>query len=240
MKVRTSDVSSALFRRAIVTGASSGLGLALVRLLRAQDVVVVGVARDADRLDQAMRPLGALALAHDVGNDDTEALAARLLDLAGGPPDLVVHAASTLGPLTVGDDPMPRLVDVDGPQLAEVFAVNTLGPARLLRSLHRSMRRQGGVFAAISSDAAVEAYPGWGAYGASKLALDHLLRVWAQEENGLRFLSFDPGEMDTPMHAAAMPTADRSTLRAPDDAAAELLRRLHGAFADVRKAGRAA
>ena len=80
-----------------------------------------------------------------------------------------------------------------------------------------------GTIAVISSDAALEAYPGWGAYGASKLALDHLLRVWAEEEGRLRFVSFDPEEMDTAMHAAAFPDADRSSLKAPTQAAAELL-----------------
>lgn len=78
----------------------------------------------------------------------------------------------------------------------------------------------------ISSDAATERYPGWGPYGASKAALDHLVGVWAAEVPALRFLSFDPGEMDTAMHAAAMPRADRSTLARPRAVAAAILARL--------------
>ena len=85
--------------------------------------------------------------------------------------------------------------------------------------------RGGGVVVQISSDAAVEAYPGWGAYGASKAAADHLLRVLAAELDGtgVRCVAFDPGEMDTAMHAAALPDADRTALRTPDSVATELL-----------------
>jgi len=77
----------------------------------------------------------------------------------------------------------------------------------------------------VSSDAAVNAYPTWGAYGASKAALRHLTAIWDAElsEQGVRFLSVDPGDMDTPLHALAVPDADRSSLRRPEDAAQELL-----------------
>jgi NAD(P)-dependent dehydrogenase (short-subunit alcohol dehydrogenase family) len=215
--------SRSAFRRALITGASRGLGRALAEQLAQDGTLVVGVARHEAELRAALEPIGGLALVADIGRDDADALAARGQALAGGPFDLIIHAAGALGPLQDGEDPMPRLVSVDAASLRQVFEVNTLGPARLIRSLHRSMREEGGTIAVISSDAAVEAYPGWGAYGASKLALDHLLRVWALEEEHLRFVSFDPGEMDTVMHAAAFPSADPQTLKPPAQAAAELL-----------------
>lgn len=213
--------------RALVTGASRGLGLALTEALRQRGTRVVGVARREAPLRAALEPLGALALASDVGADDADAVVARATSLAGGPFDLFVHAASTLGPLGDDDeDPMPRLADVGREALRRTFAVNALGPALWIRALHRTMRRGGGTVVVISSDAAVERYPGWGPYGASKAALDHLIGVWAAEEPALRFLAFDPGEMDTAMHAAAMPQADRSGLADPRAVAHAILDRL--------------
>jgi NAD(P)-dependent dehydrogenase (short-subunit alcohol dehydrogenase family) len=96
----------------------------------------------------------------------------------------------------------------------------------LMGALAASAREgRGAVVLNISSDAAVNAYPGWGAYGASKAALQHLTRIWGEEHapDGVRFLSLDPGDMDTPMHAAAVPDADPSTLKRPEAAARELL-----------------
>ncbi len=202
------DNQHALPQRALITGASRGLGLALTEALRAGGATVVGVARDEGRLRAALEPLGAFALPADVGSADPEALATRAAHLAGGPFDLFLHAASTLGPL--GDDPtdpMPRLAETSSEALARTFAVNVLGPASLVRAVHRTMRRNGGTVVVISSDAAIERYPGWGPYGASKAALD-------------------PGEMDTAMHAAAMPRADRSLLADPRTVAAGILARL--------------
>jgi NAD(P)-dependent dehydrogenase (short-subunit alcohol dehydrogenase family) len=78
---------------------------------------------------------------------------------------------------------------------------------------------------AITSDASVEAYPGWGAYSITKAALDHMTRVFAAElrDSGVQFLSIDPGDMDTEMHAAALPDADPTTLQKPADAAHRLV-----------------
>ncbi|ACY17262.1 SDR family NAD(P)-dependent oxidoreductase [Haliangium ochraceum] len=213
-------------RRVLITGASRGLGLALATQLRARGAIVVGIARDAQALRAALEPLGALPLAADLGSADADALATRASSLAGGPFDLFIHAASTLGPLGEGDDPMPRLTALDAAAMAQVFAVNALGPAALVRALHRSMRTGSGTIAVVSSDAAEHFYPGWGAYGASKTALDHLVRTWAVEEQQLRFVSVDPGEMDTRMHADAMPGADRNSLAAPADVASAILAQL--------------
>lgn len=106
-----------------------------------------------------------------------------------------------------------------------MLEVNLLGPFRLTRALVGGMALRGaGLVVAVSSDAAVTAYPGWGGYGVSKAALDHLQRSWAEElkESGVRFLSVDPGEMDTRMHAQALPDADRSTLASPTAVAARI------------------
>jgi NAD(P)-dependent dehydrogenase (short-subunit alcohol dehydrogenase family) len=131
--------------------------------------------------------------------------------------DVVVHNASILGPL-----PLPLLADMACEDLEQVLAANLVGPFRLTKVLVGQMLlRERGLVVHLSSDAATNAYPRWGAYGASKAALDHLARVWAAElaGTGVRFLGIDPGEMDTDMHAAAMPEADRGSLARPEEVA---------------------
>ena len=103
--------------------------------------------------------------------------------------------------------------------------VNLIGPFRLTKAVVGSMALRGrGLIVGISSDAAVVGYPGWGAYGVAKAALDHLIRTWAAElaDSNVRFLSIDPGEMDTDMHAAALPEADRASLADPAEVAARI------------------
>jgi NAD(P)-dependent dehydrogenase (short-subunit alcohol dehydrogenase family) len=138
-----------------------------------------------------------------------------------GPVDLLVNAASTLGPV-----PLRLLLDTDCEDLARALAVNVVGPFRLTKALAGAMVLRGrGLIVNVSSDAAVQAYARWGAYGASKAALDHLGRIWAAEleGTGVRLLTVDPGEMDTRMHADAMPDADRSQLATPAAVAARLV-----------------
>lgn len=206
-------------RRALVTGASRGLGRALAHELARRGAVVFGVARDADEISAAMRDVGHAVVA-DVGAAGApEAIAAQVAELGGV--DVLIHNASTLGPT-----PLPALADLDDRALERVFEVNVLGPQRLTRALLGPMRRaKRGWVVAISSDAAVEAYEGWGAYGASKAALDQLTRVLAVEleGTGIRALAIDPGEMNTTMHAAAMPDADPQTLADPKDVARAIL-----------------
>lgn len=182
------------------------------------------MARHAAALEEVVAEIEAfggraVALVADVGAPDPSGLVARAL--AHGPIDLLIHNASTLGPV-----PMPPLAELPDGSLSDVFEVNALGPQRITRALLGTMRSQPeAAIVSISSDAAVEAYPGWGAYGSSKAALDHLMRVLAAElaDTHVRVVAVDPGEMDTQMHADALPDADPSTLADPGDVAAQLL-----------------
>lgn len=161
------------------------------------------------------------ALAFDIGEKTAiHALAAAAADLVG-PVDLLVHNASELGPT-----PLRPLLDTECEDLERVLAVNLVGPFRLSKVVAGSMALRGrGTIVHVSSDAAVQAYAGWGAYSVSKAALDHLARLFAVElaERGIRVVSVDPGEMDTRMHAAALPDVEPATLARPEDVAERLL-----------------
>jgi NAD(P)-dependent dehydrogenase (short-subunit alcohol dehydrogenase family) len=224
----------------LVTGASRGLGKALVVELVRRGARVAGVARDGAVLEAAMAearagggrgdaesaPL-AFGIAADVADPDAAARIAGEAAALIGPIDVLIQNASTLGPV-----PLPLLLDLPAGAAEAVFATNVLGPHRLARALAGGMVVRGrGLVVAISSDAAVSAYAGWGAYGASKAALDHLTRVLGAELEGTGVRTFiaDPGEMDTRMHADALPDADPATLADPADVARRLLDRLAAA-----------
>ena len=209
----------------LVTGGSRGLGAALAKELARRGARVVVVARGADELDAVVgeiRDAGGRAhgLAADVGDKQAiYSIAGAAADLVG-PIDLLVHNASSLGPT-----PLPLLLDTACEDLEAVLAVNLVGPFRLTKAVAGSMALRGrGLVVHITSDAGAVAYPRWGAYGISKAALDHLGRIWAEElqDTGVRFLTIDPGEMDTAMHSAAMPDADRLVLARPADVAARI------------------
>ena len=215
----------------LITGGSQGLGRALGRTLAAAGSRVVLVARHQEALDDAVaeiRAQGGVAfgIAADIGDKHAiHAIAGEAAALVG-PIDIAINNASTLGPT-----PLRLLSDTECEDLQRVLEVNVVGPFRLTKVLAGSMAVRGrGLIINISSDAATEAYPTWGAYGASKAALDHLGRIWAQEldGSGVCIVSVDPGEMDTAMHAAAMPDADRSTLAAPGDVAADIAAIIRG------------
>jgi NAD(P)-dependent dehydrogenase (short-subunit alcohol dehydrogenase family) len=211
----------------LITGAGRGLGRALAGVLAKKGATVVLVARTASEVEEVaarIRSEGgrAHAFAADVGDFGAAHEIAGTAAALAGPIDVLVHNASTLGVT-----PLPRLADDGVENLRRVFDVNFLGPYAITRALIGSMILRGrGLVMLLSSDAAIEAYPGWGAYGASKAALDQLARVWAQElaASDVRFLSVDPGEMDTKMHADAMPDADPSTLADPNSVAETIAR----------------
>lgn len=210
----------------LVTGASRGLGEALLKRLARKGARVVGVSRNAQEMEAvaaALRAEGhvAHALAYDVGDKEAIYPLVGAASALVGPLDVLVHNASILGPT-----PMPLLLDTACEDLAQVLEVNLVGPFRLTKAVAGAMAvRGGGVVVHVTSDAAVSAYPRWGAYSVSKVALEHLGRIWAAELEGtvVRFFNVDPGEMDTKMHRDALPDADPGTLARPEDVAARLI-----------------
>jgi NAD(P)-dependent dehydrogenase (short-subunit alcohol dehydrogenase family) len=216
-------------RAALITGASQGLGRALAFELAQAGLKLALVARDKQRLYETVRSLRALdaeavGIAADIGDKRAIHRIAGEAQALLGPIDLLIHNASTLGPT-----PLKLLLDTECEDFARVLETNLLGPFRLSKVLVGAMALRGtGLVVHVSSDAAVEAYPRWGAYAVSKAALDHLSRVFAAELEGLgvRMLAIDPGEMDTAMHRAAIPDADPRTLARPEDVAARIARLL--------------
>src|SRR5215470_10086020 len=211
--------------RVAVTGGTSGLGLALVRELVQRGARLAFVARTRERVAQvANENPGAHGIVGDVSSkNDIYPMAIQITGELGGL-DVLINNASDLGPT-----PLPMLSDTECEDLERVFATNVIGPFRLTKALMGALaasarESRGAVVLNISSDAAINAYPGWGAYGASKAALHHLTHIWNEEHvnEGVHFLSLDPGDMDTPMHAAAIPDADPATLKPPEQAAHEL------------------
>jgi NAD(P)-dependent dehydrogenase (short-subunit alcohol dehydrogenase family) len=209
----------------LITGASRGLGEALALELGRRGARLVLVSRNRAALEPVLhrvRATGAEAhgLEADLGTQgDIYPLAGAATALVG-PIDLLIHNASDLGPT-----PLRLLLDTECEDFERVLAVNLLGPFRLSRVIAGSMAlRERGTIVHVSSDAAVNAYSHWGAYSVSKAALDHLARLWAVElaERGVRSISVDPGEMDTQMHAAAMPEVDPRTLARPERVAAQI------------------
>jgi len=205
---------------ALITGGSRGLGLALARELGRRGAAVAIVARDPAALAAAAASLRAdgieaHAIAADVGDKQAIHAIAHQAAALLGDVDLLIHNASSLGPTRL-------LLDTECEDVERALQVNVLGPLRLSKVIAGAMALRGrGAIVHVSSDAAVEAYPRWGAYGASKAALDHLSRTWAAElaGTGVRVLAVDPGEMDTQMHAEAVPDADRASLDDPADVA---------------------
>jgi NAD(P)-dependent dehydrogenase (short-subunit alcohol dehydrogenase family) len=219
-------MSDSMVQNALITGGGRGLGRALGRALAARGAAVVLVARTPAELEQAVaeiRRAGGQAhgIVADVGDKEAVYRIAGEAAALVGAIDLLVHNASDLGPT-----PLRVLLDTECEDLARVLDVNLIGPFRLTKAVAGPMLLAGrGTVLLISSDAAVEPYPGWGAYGVSKAALDHLGRIWAAElaGTGVRVIAVDPGEMDTRMHADAMPDADRSVLAAPDAVAERIV-----------------
>ncbi|MEV4616765.1 SDR family oxidoreductase [Kitasatospora sp. NPDC049258] len=200
-------------RVAVVTGASRGLGLELARALAIRGWQLVVTARHQAELAAAEAELAAhgkvVALAGSVVDDQHRERIADAAATLGGA-SLLVNNASTLTGYELAGTPLPPLAEHPKAALLETFEVNVLGPLVLTQLLLPQLRARGGAVVNLSSDAAVEAYSGWGAYGASKAALDQASAVLGREEPLIRVWSVDPGDLRTRMHQEAFPGEDIS------------------------------
>jgi NAD(P)-dependent dehydrogenase (short-subunit alcohol dehydrogenase family) len=205
---------------ALITGASRGLGRALAAALNERGWRLVVDGRDADRLAITAAafpfPENVTAIPGDVADPDHRA---ALAEAIGPALDLLVNNASDLGP-----SPLPPLARLRTEDLQAVLAVNTVAPLALIQLTLPELVRADGRVLNLSSDAAVEAYEGWGGYGASKAALDHLSAVLAVEHPALRIYAVDPGDMRTDMHQAAFPGEDIGDRPEPESVVPALLR----------------
>src|SRR5438105_4324383 len=220
-----SNVNPFAGARVAITGGTSGLGLALVRELLNRSANVAFVARKREGVEGVIQEQSNVhGIVGDVSRrEDIHPIAIQILGALGGL-DVLINNASNLGPT-----PLALLGDTECEDVERALATNVLGPFRLTKALLGALAAsaregRGAVVLNVSSDAAINAYPRWGAYGASKAALHHLTRIWDAElaVDGVRFVAIDPGDMDTPLHALAVPDADPSPLKRPETAAWEL------------------
>ncbi|MCM6777981.1 SDR family oxidoreductase [Nocardia sp. CDC159] len=204
-------------KTALITGGSAGFGRAVAIALADRGWDLILTARRPDPLVQVREATGATTLSGDVADPAHRArlaaVVARLNRL-----DLVMNNASALGP-----SPMPRLSDYPLDVYAGVLATNVIAPLAVLQMALPKLRASDGIAIDISSDAAVSPYEGWGGYGSSKAALDHLTAIFAAENPQLRIYAFDPGDMRTAMHQAAFPDEDISDRPEPETVVPALL-----------------
>ena len=205
---------------AIITGASRGLGLALAHALADRQWNLVLDARGAEHLQHATADL---TTATAIPGDVTDAAHRQaLVDAAGGRIDLLVNNASLLGP-----SPQPALADYPLDALRRVVEANVVAPLALAQ-LALPRMPDGAVIVNVTSDAAVEAYPGWGGYGSSKAALEQLTAILGAETHRLRVYAVDPGDMRTRMHQEAFPGEDISDRPPPEVSVPGLLALIDG------------
>ena len=217
---------------AMVTGASRGLGLALTRALTARNWDVIGDGRDAERLHDALHtvtgPGHVIPMPGDVADPrHRKQVADAVADL--GPLSLLVNNAST-----IGLSPQPPLLHFPLVTLHDVYEVNLFAPVGLMQLLLPALAAAKGTLVNVSSDAAVEAYPGWGGYGSAKAALDQVSAVLATEQTDVRVLSFDPGDMATDLQQQAFPGEDVSDRADPASVVPALLRLIDGPYGNGR------
>lgn len=223
-------------KTALITGASRGLGLALARALAERGWHLIIDARGEANLTAVSRTLSArttvTALAGDVAAGSHQHALAVAARAAGGL-DLVVNNAGILGP-----SPQPALLNYPLEHLAQVYEINVLAPLGVLQAVAPHLKPEATIIN-ISSDAAVEAYPGWGGYGSSKAALEQLTAVFAAENPQFRVYWVDPGDMRTQMHQAAFPGEDISDRPLPEASIPGFLALIEGEFENGRYQARA-
>jgi NAD(P)-dependent dehydrogenase (short-subunit alcohol dehydrogenase family) len=210
----------------IVTGASRGLGLALARALDRRGWRLVVDARGAEALAEFAAGLdGVTGIAGDVADPDHRR---ALVEAAGDAIDLIANNASLLGP-----SPMPALADYPLEELRRVYEANVIAPLAMVQLALPRLTNRAAILD-ITSDAAVEPYPGWGGYGSSKAALEQLTAVLGAEHPGLRVYSVDPGDMRTQMHQDAFPGEDISDRPPPENSVPGLLALIEGSLPSGR------
>ena len=208
---------------AIVTGASRGFGRAVAFALAKRGWALVLDARGDAALQATAATLPAdrtLAIAGDVSDAGHRAELVRAAERLGGL-DLLLNNASELGP-----SPLPELARYPLDELVRLYATNVFAPLALMQAALPLLVARNGTIVNVSSDAGAEAYAGWGGYGSSKAALDHLSKVLAVEQPALRIHAFDPGDMRTEMHQRAFPSEDVSDRPEPETVVPALLRLL--------------
>lgn len=216
---------------ALITGASRGLGQALARRLARDGWTLIIDGREEGPLIDTADDLAEHTTVHAiVGDVGAEAHRAALVKAAAdvGGLDAVVHNASMLGP-----SPQPALIDYPLDTLRRVYEINVFAPLRLTQMLEPHLH-DGARVVAVTSDAAVEDYEGWGGYGSSKAALEHAFAILAAERPDLRVHRVDPGDMRTRMHAEAFPDEDISDRPPPDVSVPGMVALLVGEYGSGR------
>jgi NAD(P)-dependent dehydrogenase (short-subunit alcohol dehydrogenase family) len=212
-------------KNALITGASRGLGLALARQLAEKGWGLVIDARGKKALEQAREELSAktkvIAISGDVAAESHRRKLRKAAQELGGL-DALVNNASVLGP-----SPQPSLLHYPLDVLEEVYRANVIAPLGIIQSLH-AMLRPDACILNVTSDAGVEAYGGWGGYGSSKAALEHLSHILAEENPSLRVYWVDPGDMRTQMQQEAFPDEDISDRPLPEESVPGLLNLIEG------------
>jgi NAD(P)-dependent dehydrogenase (short-subunit alcohol dehydrogenase family) len=207
-------------RTALITGASRGLGLALARALAERGWRLILDARGAEALEAARAELAqrttVTAIAGDVTDAGHRAALAAAAASAGGL-DALVNNASLLGP-----SPQPNLLDYPVETLLKVYETNVVAPLALLQAVAGELKPDARVIN-VSSDAGAEAYAGWGGYGSSKAALEHLTAILAAENPKRHIYWVDPGDMNTQMLQEAYPGEDVSDRPLPEASVAGFL-----------------
>ena len=220
---------------ALITGASRGLGLALARELAQQNWRLIINARGADALGHARKELSkwteVIAIAGDVTDAEHRKALARAAKEIGGL-DAAINNAGILGP-----SPQPELLNYPLDILADVYRANVIAPLGVLQALQHTLKPDARVIN-ITSDAAREAYPGWGGYGSSKAALEQLSNVLAEERPDWRIYWVDPGDMRTQMHREAFPFEDISDRPLPETSVPGFIELLNGNYPSGRYAAR--
>ncbi len=219
---------------ALITGASRGLGLALARTLAQNGWSLIINARGADELAKAHAELSKLTAVIAISGDVTDEAHRRALAEAAqriGGLDAVVNNASILGP-----SPQPNLLVYPLDILEQVYLTNVIAPLAILQSVQL---KPGARIINVSSDVGAEAYPGWGGYGSSKAALEHLSAIFATENPSLKVYWVDPGDMRTQMHQEAFPGEDISDRPLPEESVPGFIELLQGDLPGGRYQARA-